>query len=443
MNDYKNKHNVQSIAVIGAGAAGLICAKELIQAGFEVSIFEKSDCVGGLWVYQEDTELDLLGLNREQRIHSSLYDSLRTNLPRNIMSLWDYTFDSQGGGDDRWPRFPHHTQVKTYLDNFANDYHLNEHIEFNTEVKNLDASNPAQAITLSLFNNDTKQSRSLAFDAVAICNGHFAEPRVPPLNNSQAFTGTLMHCHNYRRPESFKNKRVAVFGVSASGADISREIASQATDVYWCGDTFNKLQGENISDPENKNIHFYSCPTGFSEQGQLEFKHNNAVTIDSFVYATGYHYDFPFITDGQLATVDDNYVSPLYKQIVSANNPRVGFIGIPFMVIPFPFFAVQSKWFTKSLKGEFKLPDRDNMLNAIDETVKNLQSKGRKQRLYHQLGDEHNAYLENLLEEMGEPSLPDWFVSIMQECEHVRTKHPTSFRDEDYLCEGPTKVISS
>ena len=111
MHNKKNTHAINHVAVIGAGAAGLICAHELLQAGFKVTIVEKSEDVGGLWVYQQQPEADLLGRDSKGRVHSSLYDSLRTNLPRNIMSLWDYSFDSKGGGDDHWPRFPHHTQV--------------------------------------------------------------------------------------------------------------------------------------------------------------------------------------------------------------------------------------------------------------------------------------------------------------------------------------------
>jgi len=39
--------NQQSVAVIGAGVAGLVCARELQRAGFTVTVFEKSRGVGG------------------------------------------------------------------------------------------------------------------------------------------------------------------------------------------------------------------------------------------------------------------------------------------------------------------------------------------------------------------------------------------------------------
>lgn len=60
-------------AVIGAGAAGLVTARELTAEGHDVVVFEQSSSLGGIWNYSDEVEADLLGLdpNRE-RVHSSL-----------------------------------------------------------------------------------------------------------------------------------------------------------------------------------------------------------------------------------------------------------------------------------------------------------------------------------------------------------------------------------
>ena len=99
------------VAVIGAGAAGLVCARELTRKGHHVHVYEGGRDVGGLWDYTSDVEDDLLGKKPSRRIHASIYKSLRTNLPGELMAFRDYPFTSKGGGRDDWPRYPHHTQV--------------------------------------------------------------------------------------------------------------------------------------------------------------------------------------------------------------------------------------------------------------------------------------------------------------------------------------------
>ena len=67
------------------------------------------------------------------------YSSLRTNLPRQIMSFSDFPFipeamDNQSH-DPR--RFPSHTEVQAWLEVFAARFKLWQHIEFNSQVTSL------------------------------------------------------------------------------------------------------------------------------------------------------------------------------------------------------------------------------------------------------------------------------------------------------------------
>lgn len=80
-------------AVVGGGFSGIIAARELLQEGHTVAVFEQDGSIGGVWVLTDSVESDPLGQAAARtRVHSSMYDSLRTNLPREIMGHPDVPF---------------------------------------------------------------------------------------------------------------------------------------------------------------------------------------------------------------------------------------------------------------------------------------------------------------------------------------------------------------
>lgn len=50
----------QTAAVIGLGAGGLTSLKNLREQGFEVTGFERSSYIGGLWKYSDGEQLSVL-----------------------------------------------------------------------------------------------------------------------------------------------------------------------------------------------------------------------------------------------------------------------------------------------------------------------------------------------------------------------------------------------
>lgn len=103
--------------MIGGGPAGLISARELLKENHQITIYEKTNDIGGVWKLENITshtnKNTILDLNtcKKSNVHSSLYDKLRTNLPREIMGVPDFPFDTnfEGSIDDR--RFCHHEEV--------------------------------------------------------------------------------------------------------------------------------------------------------------------------------------------------------------------------------------------------------------------------------------------------------------------------------------------
>lgn len=166
----------KKVAVIGAGAAGLVAAHELRLEGHKVAVFEREIQLGGTWVYRPDIESDPIGLDPNRNIvHTSLYDSLRTNLPREVMGFRSYPFVAKKRANRDPRRFPGHREVLDYLKDFANEFELNELLRFGTEVWHA-----------GMMENGKWEVRSKRkeghfteiYDAVVVCNGHFTEPRL-------------------------------------------------------------------------------------------------------------------------------------------------------------------------------------------------------------------------------------------------------------------------
>jgi ribulose 1,5-bisphosphate synthetase/thiazole synthase len=48
-NTHSLSRPVKRVAIIGAGSAGIIVAKYMKEAGFEVRVFERNEAIGGTW----------------------------------------------------------------------------------------------------------------------------------------------------------------------------------------------------------------------------------------------------------------------------------------------------------------------------------------------------------------------------------------------------------
>lgn len=177
------------VAVIGAGVAGLVAARELLREGHRVVIFEKSNRIGGTWVYDQRVEADPLGLDPDREIiHSSLYRSLRTNLPRQIMGFLDYPFRFRGGREDGDPRaFPRHEEVLAFIEDFADHYRLLDLVRFHSHVVRVHPSGRnGDGWVVDWESSDSEaKSKSETFQAIVICNGHFTEPRIAHISGTQ------------------------------------------------------------------------------------------------------------------------------------------------------------------------------------------------------------------------------------------------------------------
>lgn len=65
--------SAQNIAIIGTGPSGLVAAKLAIEQGFNVTVYEQNDVIGGVWWYTDEIGKNKYGIP----IHTSMYKGLR------------------------------------------------------------------------------------------------------------------------------------------------------------------------------------------------------------------------------------------------------------------------------------------------------------------------------------------------------------------------------
>jgi cation diffusion facilitator CzcD-associated flavoprotein CzcO len=167
-------------------------------------VFERAAAVGGNWLYDDSpasaaSAADLLAAGG---VHSSLYASLRTNLPRECMGFLDFPFvpddgagtESSYSGDPR--RFPGHAEVLQYLEAFARRFDLHGLVRFETEVVRVRRDDAGAGWKVSycsrkLAHGSSEQEE--VFDAVVVCNGHLAEPHIADIagNHPMSYTPTV------------------------------------------------------------------------------------------------------------------------------------------------------------------------------------------------------------------------------------------------------------
>ncbi|QDQ98302.1 flavin-containing monooxygenase [Tomitella fengzijianii] len=388
-------------AIIGAGISGLTTAKMLEDYGVPYTCFESSDRIGGNWAFGNPNG------------HSSAYRSLHIDTSKNRLSFRDFPMPEE------FPDFPHHTQIKEYLERYAEAFDLKRNIEFENGV--VDARRRADGgWSLDLQDGSTRQ-----FEFLVVANGHHWDPRRPDFPGE--FTGTELHSHDYIDPKTpmlFEGKRILVVGLGNSAADITVELSSKALQnevvlstrssawvvpKYLAGRPADELykttpylplkwqrklsqlgqpliagRPESYGLPTPNHLFGEAHPTQSVElplrlgSGDLtakpdvtlldgdtvHFEDGTAQDFDVIIYATGYNITFPFIAP-DVISAPDNHIR-LYKRIFKPGFDDLAFVGFAQSTPTlFPFVECQTRMVAAYLAGHYALPDAEEMERVI------------------------------------------------------------------------------
>lgn len=202
----------RTVAVIGAGPCGLTAAKNLLDLGHRVTLFEADDAVGGNWRLADRTG------------HASSMATTRAISSKRFSAFEDFRFPSD------YPDYPSQSELLRYFEAYARHFELYPHIRFGHRVTRCA---PQGAGGWAVTVEASGRSSLDRFDALVVANGHHWNPRMPELPG--AFAGRLLHSHAVKDASGFAGERVLIIGGGNSACDCAAEISRAAaqTDMSW------------------------------------------------------------------------------------------------------------------------------------------------------------------------------------------------------------------
>ncbi len=202
--------DVRTVAVLGAGSSGLVAAKHLKDAGYDVTILEAQSALGGAF-------------------RDKAYDGARLVSSTHLTAFSDLRFN-----DHSTPHVSLERYVD-YLDEYADTFRLKELVRWNTRVEAVARKADGSYVVTVLDETEAfpvgSQASDLSFDAVCVCCGVHSHPYVPHIEGVETFTGTLLHSAEYKTRDVFRGKKVLVLGCGESGMDLAYRAVHEADSV--------------------------------------------------------------------------------------------------------------------------------------------------------------------------------------------------------------------
>ncbi|MBV9805844.1 MAG: NAD(P)-binding domain-containing protein [Solirubrobacterales bacterium] len=385
-----------SACVIGAGSSGIAALKALAERGIPVECFEKSDRVGGNWVFANKTGM------------SSAYRSLHTNTSRERMAYSDFPMPQS------YPDFPHHTQMAQYFSDYVRRFGLERLISFDTGVSHA-ARDPDGVWRVELDTGETRR-----YDALLVANGHHWDPLWPEPPYPGQFDGVEIHSHHFVDAADFRDRNVLVVGMGNSALDIAVEASFAAGKTfvssrrgahvlpkYALGRPIDQIAASPLSPlvpfgvrhalfraiyrlvvgrveryglpkPDHRLLESHPSLSadflGRVAQGEITWKpgisslagdrvrfvDGSVEPVEVIVWCTGYQVSFPFFDEDFISAPDNELL--LYRRVFKPGVDNLFFIALLQPLGPtMPLAEAQGRWIAAYLRGEYHLPSRPEM----------------------------------------------------------------------------------
>jgi dimethylaniline monooxygenase (N-oxide forming) len=408
------------IAIVGAGPAGIVTARYALEAGFEPTVFEAGDRLGGQWDVAAP--------------HSGVWPGMHTNTSRELTAFSDFPPPPE------YPLHPTAEQIHDYLEAYAAAFGVVDRIRFGSRVGE---ARPDGTV-------DGER-----FDALVVASGRFRAPRMPP--ELSGFRGQLLHTFDYPGAQPFADRVVLVYGNGVSGVEVASDLAPRAevisafrrsryviqkvvdgvsSDWQWYtlaaalgrrllpAEEWARRRREQIvrvagdpadfgAPPPDEDLRVAGVSLGQDYLRQIRdgeilprpaiasvegrtvtFTDGSTATVDAIVCATGYDPDVPYLRE---AMGDDAWLEDgLYQRTFHPDHPRLGVVGQFLLQGPYwPLLELQARWIVAVWSGAAAAPGKQRMREVIATPRPALES--------------HDALALLLSEELGvAPDPAEW-----------------------------------
>ena len=420
--------NVESVAIIGAGVAGLATAKTLLASGLSCTIFERAERLGGVW--------------------ADGYSNFGVQVQKELYEFPDWPLP------DDTPNFTPGPIFQKYLEAYVDRFGVRPCLRLGAKIVGLRRRGDT-GWTVEIEQNGRRTQEE--FDLVAIATGLYSEtPNMPEFPGQSEFQGDVLHISQLKTRAPLENQRVAVIGYGKSATDAAMEAAAVAKethlvfrDVHWpvprnlAGilpfkwGMLSRMTGALIPpyvrpDPVARGLHGIGKPLVwifwrlvelllyvqlglgtkiangknlvpskpvdidcFGEstmsprpglyklirQGRItahrteiaNFTHDGIVlrdgdtlTVDRVVFGTGWKSDFGFLPDEAVEVLGaEDDGFYLYRHMLHPDLPNLVFVGRAATFASVLTYSLQARWLAEAIAGRIALPGRVAMLAEI------------------------------------------------------------------------------
>ncbi len=187
-------------AIIGAGAAGMMQAIKLREAGLDdIVIYEKANEVGGTW--------------RENR-----YPGVACDVPAHH---YNYSFEHNPGWSHRLALGG---EIQSYMLKVADKYDLRRDIVFGTKVTGCRFDGRK-------WHLETVEGHLDTVDFLVAATGPLHVPAFPRIEGLDDFEGAKFHSAQWMDGIDLSDKRVGVIGSGSTGTQLIAALANQGVDL--------------------------------------------------------------------------------------------------------------------------------------------------------------------------------------------------------------------